>query len=111
MNPQISHSVCAAVSACDYREAIPLLRDIFSMITMDRGGTPIANLLSMWKDEESKEMLIEKLHMETNNSQIGNLMKALKEYGNSSIKDTILEIKEQFPEAKVKAIDNYIKNW
>jgi len=110
INPKFSKSVCDTINSLDYREAIPQLRNILSIVTMEHGGKPLAELLSSWKDEETKNILIEKLKMEINSTYINFLLGALKKYDDDTIKNTILDIKDQSAKEKAETIDKYMKN-
>nr|WP_320191834.1 hypothetical protein [uncultured Desulfobacter sp.] len=111
MKPNISFSVCAAIRACNYKEAVPLLRSIFSMVSMKQGGEHIAKLLAEWKDEQGKKLLLEKLHLETNKWDISSIITALKQYDDKSLKNSITEIRNQSSEKKMEDIDSFMKNW
>lgn len=102
----LSHApaVCSVIEACNYREATSFLREILSITTVGKGGSPIIRLLSNWGDEESIDIMLDKLERESNAPDMKIIVEGLKKFNNPSIKDRIKKIQANSSEEKAKYI-------
>lgn len=111
MNVGLSAPVCAAIQACNYREAMPTLREILPVVPMAAGGVAVAQLLGAWKDTESLELLLDKLERESADQYISTLIGSLKNYGEDTVRKRIEEIMSCAPEPKARYIEEQLRSW
>lgn len=111
MNVGLSGPVCSVIQACNYREAMPTLRELLPVVPMSNGGIAIAQLLGSWKDTESLELLLDKLESEPAGHYVSYLIGSLKNYGESAVRKKIEDIMSRAPDPKAKNIEELLKSW
>jgi len=111
MNPSLASDVCPFLEACNYREAIPRLREILSMITLDKGSSVLLDLLSKWNDKDSIDIIIDKLEMEQDGDNVKTIIGNLQKSNDPSIKDRIKSIQANSSPEKAKNIEQCLAGW
>lgn len=112
MDPSQAGNICPVLEIFNYREAIPQLREILSMIKLEKGGSVLIELLSKWNDKGSIDIIIDKIEMDP--PQSGYYVKAidsLKIFNDPSIKDRIKAIQANSSPEKAKAIEQQLSGW
>lgn len=109
MDPARGTGICAAIQACEYREAIPMLLEL---LTFAHGGLrEILSVLASWKVDSAKPLIHERLVIEPNPMVASELAMALRQFGDQSYREKIEGIKNSSPDQKAKYLESVLKSW
>lgn len=107
-NQEYASPVCDLLKSFNYTEAAPLLREVLSCTTFEKGGKYLIETLAEWKDPEAVDVILEKLEMETNPINVGHIMRAVKKYQNPALKEKLQKIQDESPERKAQVIERHL---